>query len=756
MSTTSASIRYRPLRIGFLVRDGVIDDLVCAAGLNTLLWGGIYNPMIPLSPWKPPNSAEQLLDLFSVDVLVPVSQSEAISAFMKKHKFLQPQNIYAEEEQIFYSRLHGRKKLIRFLDSLAVVNHYREKKLTGADGAMQSNYVLPRWDPADALNTVFALQYGFFPKEYDLENDFEDAFLNGLPSEEVTIVKDAAPPAKIAENPHPISLTRELLMRPWDRHPDGIFFGDENSFEDLTTFWNVRASGSVLLFFPRDHMQRFEEIAETHLKRLDEITQRNSSLLMLYHRTATREEVAALRGKFPISNQLEESRCTDAIWNGLNIRPAAFCFRPEEALASVERSPKGFTVYVQLPEMKFLADIDRESCDFQLAVEVLPHGESMYSGHSLRVPRIRQLNEFYGREIRFDPWAVRVQNDCIASIIETKTKLLPLYPIANLVLIRRIFEFAGMKADISQPGRLATKIIEKLGGIESARVFKIRGVRELMQKLKPDQSVTHGDAMNKIWAEEQFKDHEDLYIEPREWGTKLTKNNVFDFLLKHEFFRGGLELECGDCKLDNWLSLGLIDEAWTCEYCGSRNLTSLYLRNRGDWKFRKSGLFAKDNNQEGSIPVLLALLVFSRILGTLSEFAWTTALKLQEPDCEIDFCVLKRLRDRVEIGIGECKTGGPIDHRDLDNLKKVRENLVDAGLDCYITLAKTTNDFTEEETELFSRVAGEGIPLILLTKQEMEQTYHPYWDDASGALNKYPITLADIASNSKKRYLSRK
>ena len=249
MSTTSASIRYRPLRIGFLVRDGVIDDLICAAGLNTLLWGGIHNPIIPVSPLKL-NSAEQFLDLFSVDVLVPVSESEAISAFMKKHEFLQPPRIYAKEEQIFYSRPDSRKRLIRFLDSLAIANRYREKELVGAGGAMQSNCVLPRWNPADALNAVFALQYGFFPKEYDLENDFEDAFLNGLPSEEVTIVKDAAPPAKIAENLHPLSFTRELLMQPRDRHRDGIFFGDENSFEDLITFWNVRASGGVLLFFP--------------------------------------------------------------------------------------------------------------------------------------------------------------------------------------------------------------------------------------------------------------------------------------------------------------------------------------------------------------------------------------------------------------------------------------------------------------------------------------------------------------------------
>ena len=49
MATTSLSVKYRPIKIGFLVRDGSIDDLVKAAGINTLLWGGIHNPIIPIS-----------------------------------------------------------------------------------------------------------------------------------------------------------------------------------------------------------------------------------------------------------------------------------------------------------------------------------------------------------------------------------------------------------------------------------------------------------------------------------------------------------------------------------------------------------------------------------------------------------------------------------------------------------------------------------------------------------------------------------
>ena len=355
----------------------------------------------------------------------------------------------------------------------------------------------------------------------------------------------------------------------------------------------------------------------------------------------------------------------------------------------------------------------------------------------------------------FGSWSVRVQNDGVASIVGTKTELLTLYPIPNLTLIRRILEFANIEAEVSQPGRLAGKIIEKLGGIEAGRVFKIREARELMQNLKSDKSLTRSQATNKIWAEGKFEKYQDLYIEPRGEGTKLTKENVFDFFLKHEFFRGGLELECDDCKLSSWLSLHEIDDVWTCEYCGGKSLTSLHLRHRGDWKFRKSGLFAKDNNQEGAIPVLLTLLVFQRIFAFgLSGFIWTTALELRSQNCEIDFCVLNYLRDRIEIGIGECKSaGGQIDHEDLDNLKRVRENLVKAGLDCYITLAKTESSFTLEEIKLLSKVAAEDVPLILLTNQEMEQTSHPYWDDSSEVPNKYPQTLGDMSVNSISRYL---
>ena len=323
-------------------------------------------------------------------------------------------------------------------------------------------------------------------------------------------------------------------------------------------------------------------------------------------------------------------------------------------------------------------------------VEVSPHSDFSHPGHVLRVPYIRKLNEFYSRELVKHPWELRVQRDGIAGIIQTRTDRMTLYPISHSVLVFRLLAFAGMKAEMSQPGLLATKIIEKLDGIEGGQVFKIRGVRELIQDLKPDQSVTRSEAKCTILSNGQFKKHEGLYIEARaREEKKLTTDHVFDFLLRHGFFRGGLELSCDDCNLRNWLSLREIDDVWECEYCGGRNLTALHLRHRGDWQFRKSGLFAKDNNQEGAIPVILTLLVFLRIMD-MSEFVWITALKLDPPGCETDFCVLNyRESGGIEIAVGECKSGGgQIDQRDVDNLKKVREKLTSAGLECYVTFCQ--------------------------------------------------------------------
>lgn len=756
MASINLSIKYRPVKIGFLVEDGSINDLVKAAGINTLLWGGIYNPIIPVS--SDSKFAEQLMNLFSVDVLFSVSHTKEIDDLIKKYPFLRDPGHYAEN--IFYEDWHTKKNIIGYLDSLNIVNYYWDKEFKHKSKEYNSNCGLVKWDSNDDLKNLFSILFGYFPTEYNLKDNFENAFLKGLRSREIKISTNDPISKNLAENISPIRLTAlELDGYGGTWRGNGIYIGNENDFFDLLYFWNLRASGLFIEFLPKDKVERFKEFIKASVEKLDNAPNRNPNIedwINIYYRLSNDDEVKKIIQEFQNKRRFVFSHCDEIIWNGLNIKPADFYFGWEHILASIDKSYNRYVVSVSLPEKKFIANKDRDTGWQHLAVLIDPIGEFGYPEHTLKPPFIRQLNEFYSRELAVDPWSLRIEKDGIAAIIKSNDNSLSLYPISHQVLIQKIFELAEIKSEVSQAGLITKRIIEKLGGVDGARVFKINGVRKLLQTLKTDECISRGEGTNAIWENGEFKKHEKLYIEARE-SPKLTTHNVFDFLLNKDFLRPGLELICNHCNLSNWLSLQEIDDIWTCNYCGDDNKTSLQLKDRGDWKFRKSGLFAKDNNQEGAIPVVLTLLVFLRIFDP-SKFVYSPSLKLENENmpCEIDFCILQYQRgDKIQLGIGECKSeGGVIDQKDVDNLKEVREKIKKLNIDCYLVFSKASEKFEQSEIDLFKKLKEEDIPIILLTNKELEP-YHPYWEikEVNNLPEKYALDMVGMSRNSGYLYL---
>src|SRR5581483_3704307 len=86
MRTTNISIKYRPMRVGFIVRPDSLDDVIKAANINTLLWGGIFNPIIPLEHDK--HNLDYLIKLFAVDELYLVSAELKGHPALKDYKYL--------------------------------------------------------------------------------------------------------------------------------------------------------------------------------------------------------------------------------------------------------------------------------------------------------------------------------------------------------------------------------------------------------------------------------------------------------------------------------------------------------------------------------------------------------------------------------------------------------------------------------------------------------------------------------------------
>jgi hypothetical protein len=435
--------------------------------------------------------------------------------------------------------------------------------------------------------------------------------------------------------------------------------------------------------------------------------------------------------------------------------PALFCFDREQALAFIENEAGTYSALVTLPEKQFLVHSDRFVDDQSLAVSVEERVNFAYPNHTLSPPFRIELTELYGRKIGIDPWTIRSEKQGLGVFITAGDKSLRLRPIKETDVMEALLNQADLSIEPSAAGRLADRLLEALGGLEDARVFKIRGVRQLVDALSSQSAIGRGDATKAIWNDGQFQDHEQLYIEYRT-TPKLTTHDVFDFLLQKNFFRAGLELLCDHCGLTSWLSLRQIDDDWVCEYCGHVNKTSLHIRDRGDWKFRKSGLLAKDNNQEGAIPVLLSLLTFGRV-GHLREGMRMTSVKFTKgvAECEVDFMLLRHKEDRIEWVLGEAKSaGGEINQDDLTHMKAIADALRKVGIRPYLAFSKTADGFTVSELELFRSARRDGYPVILLTNREIEP-YYPYMQsaDADQLPHKYASTFNHMEANSAYRYL---
>jgi hypothetical protein len=252
----------------------------------------------------------------------------------------------------------------------------------------------------------------------------------------------------------------------------------------------------------------------------------------------------------------------------------------------------------------------------------------------------------------------------------------------------------------------------------------------------------------------QFKDHERLRIEPE---IKPTAENVFKFMLRKSLFQAGLDLHCSSCNLKNWFPVNDLKDTWTCQFCGHQEKIAVQLNSRGDWCFRKSGLLAKDNNQEGAIPVILTLWRFMMSMHEGAIYTPSLNLSIAGKACETDFCIINKIRDgRTEIAIGECKSaGGKIDRNDVENLKLIWEKALSIGMPCYLVFAKSDGTFLPEEIELFKELKSKYIPVILLTNAELDffGAYESLSEDVRKRLRP-SFSLSDFAANSQLLYLS--
>jgi len=730
----------------------------------------MYNPIVSVSGGDN-EQAQSTVKLYGVDLLYPVSDTADVKAFIESQDHivsfeLKDKFIWSTDQG--WGDQNGQVRS-RILDVVKGLEKYAKDS---------NNKVLNvQWDPNDPLATLFSLEFGRFPQgqhPYNLPVTFKRPFFD----KPLNVASSRNLDAGLMLKPAPIhisTLDTDLWDSGYGWSSNGIYIGDHENFNDLVHFWNLRASGLDMLFVPMRHVGLYRDVAKIHIARIkdyDEKLKFPNGVGCWYREDVSAEIINVVIQELGADPEVVNHHCriSSALWNGLNVRPAKPYISDKTIIADVEIKYGSPRVTFQLPELYAADNGGGYEHPQHFCVNIYPMSEFEYEGYTLKgLPYFTDMNEWYGRRIKHHPDEVRIESDGFSVIIDTGDSVQTVSPVKNELLLKELFKRAGIDSEDSQAGLLARKLIEQVEGLEGCRVFKVPGVRKLIASLTSNAVTTQANATKVIYDEDEntsiatFKAHEGLHIQSLT-RPKLTPTEVFSFMLTMKMFRAGIELICTRCKLKSWLPISGLNNEVTCEYCGGEVELITQLKDRGDWKFRKSGLIGSDNNQEGAIPVSLTLLQFLR-MSHMHEFVYSPALKLDSKvhgiDCETDLAILGKVnnivgRNHTAIAIGEVKSNADeISDQDIANLSKVKEVLDKSGVKTYLVFAKTAQ-FTADEIKRFKDLVASGIIPILLTNTELEpyEPYDHYRKQNITIPQPYGSSFEDMAQNSLSIYLS--
>jgi hypothetical protein len=594
------------------------------------------------------------------------------------------------------------------------------------------------WAADDPLADTFLMQHGAYPED-EIGRHYSDILFRAEMEINIDVDKHSPIPADIYDHPSLGYLTRHGIRRHysirsgWD-YP-GFFVGESADLDDLVRFWNIRAADIPLHFVDPAHLTRYAAILPEIDRRLradQSHLDEHRRKVAVWSRADKIEEALRL-----FSNQsMSACQVSEHFWRGGTVRPPMMILGEASSLGVFGNEKEKTKVSFSLSDRPF-------SGDPLFYTQHLVASISLYGGdeqQTFRPPYVPELNEFFARAMHFRYNRLRVEPERVGVIIDAASHDSFLYALPVPALVEQLFGMIGLRAKLSGGGLITRQLIARLGGVNGARVFKIPGVRRLLKKFGPTESFTKAAALSLIGGRDEenpqanFKDHEQLYIEPRAIGTLLTPTMVFTYLVDKGLLRIGAKLTCPTCALASWIPLDELKQSNVCSLCGAaydgtRQLVS------GAFHYRRTGVLGLEKNSQGAVPVALVLQQLDTNLGGLRHGAMLApsydlepVARVDLPKCEVDLVEIipDTYPDPAQIILGECKDEGQrIDANDIENLRRIADALPVHRFETFILFARLS-PFSPEEIALAKTLnAPYHRRVILLTARELEP-YHIY------------------------------
>ncbi len=733
--TVRVDICYRPLRVAWAISSEDREAFRQAVRFSHTLWGGRFNPIVAVD--RP--EAADLIELYRADMIVPVGDSDEVRKFAESFPHLMkpffPDSIFLRD-----ANAPGRAHLLDIHNAAA---HCRD---TPAWTALCERGIRTfSWSADDPLHDVFLMQFGAYPSAADTGIDYLDIIGKATlphPLIDVPLVSTAPIPLETLQHASISYLSRICLQRHYSIRPGwdypGFFVGDVSRTDDLIHYWNLRAADISVQFLDPSQTPRYEQVRPEYERQLrDDLSQfdEHRRKLAVWARRDRLDDAIAL---FP-GGGISACGVDENSWKGGAVRPPMMILREVSSLGVLGDDGGQPRVSFALNDKPFSSEnwfYTQHLVASLSFMSGIPRGEQ----HTFHPPYVPELNEFFARTMNFQHDKIRIEPERIGLVIDAADHdaFLKALPISELA--ERIFDLAGLKVKPSGAGLIARQLISRLGGVDGARVFKIPGVRRLIKTYGPTATFTRNAALQLIGSKDpnrpgaKFKDHEDLYIEPRQFGTKLTAGMVFAYLVDKGLFRLGAELVCPTCRLASWTALDQLRQRLVCDLCGAEYDATRQLIS-GEFHYRRTGVLGLEKNAQGAVPVALTLQQLAVNIDRLGHKAmYLPSIDVEPkagsdlPACEIDFLgiIPAMSQGQAEIVLGECKDeGGQIDAKDVENMRRLADAFPRKRFDVFIVFAKLA-PFSDDEIALAKSLNEKYHQrVVLLTDRELEP-FHLY------------------------------
>ena len=728
MASGTVTIRVRPLRVGFLVDPADRVGLYRAIELNTFLWGGSYNPIIPAyrrtpAKWEshrvrhlplPSDIVDGYLNGFDSDLVVPVGIC-ANRTFQVGNR-----DIVKADELI--GSLKDSASPQYGIGIIELLNDFTEKELKYKrnDDLQVVFPELPR-----AYGLFLASVFGVLPKEAQQIVDKHFLNITGISRVRVTINKFV----ELLRSPNffPRRLISWALEEQPVREPQ-LFVCDATSTQDIIDYWNLRAAGFYVVPIPI-------QAAETESMKIfaREFIERNYGPYrhnpeMFHHttiqrsRSLTEDTVKSFCQSLniPMHEPKHQAKFTYRFWyprlwdawareNAFG-EGIAFPFayeeerrisEGEERLELRSQDPKFDTFHDYSGRPRFANEFSfRFYGSKEPMAEVFPEGS-------------RELSSAIGREGYFN-W--RFSRFGPVFLAHNPRDLIFLgLPLAEAVMTEW-FRERGWKVSLSVPGRIAKQLLKQLGGTYGISKLAHKGVIELLEDLEKEAGMPRQAVLEKL---KRVIKSDGLFFDAERFLEGLLSANACKL---------GTKIQCPVCMRYNWYELNALDYELRCRFCLSDFSPPLKSPKDIQWTYRTHGPFASSIAQ-GAFTVLLTFKLLGGDLhqGVTPLFSYVAEKEGKRLEADLT-CLYKSSMWRetgTHVIHAECKSFNRFERQDVERMKELAVAFPGSAL----VFATLNSELQESEVRLIRNLAvaerkkrlrgKSSSPVILLTGTEL-------------------------------------